>query len=105
MKLYIGNDVHAPVMTTVICTSNTKIQKREELINGDSVYRIEVVMASGTGMPIRSLKTETEKIHKGKRLRRRDIFPCSWTPLMSGDMEMSGVFIRALSFSSVKNCG
>ena len=41
-EAYIGMIYSAPVMTTVICTSNTKIQKKE-LINGDSVYRIEVV--------------------------------------------------------------
>ena len=41
-EAYIGMIYSAPVMTTVICTSNTKVQKKE-LINGDSVYRIEVV--------------------------------------------------------------
>ena len=56
-EAYIGMIYSAPVMTTVICTSNTKVQKKE-LINGDSVYRIEVVRLRDmpTGMPIRSLK-------------------------------------------------
>ncbi len=45
-EAYIGMIYSAPVMTTVICTSNTKIRKRKkELINGDSVYRIELISA------------------------------------------------------------
>ena len=86
-EAYIGMIYSAPVMTTVICTSNTKIQKKE-LINGDSVYRIEVVRLRDRNAD-KVFKKLRQKIHKGKRLRRRDIFPLLLTPLMSGDMEMS----------------
>lgn len=39
-----------------------------------------------------------QKIHKGKRLRRRDIFPLLLTPLMSGDMEMSERIYQGMEF-------
>lgn len=74
-EAYIGMIYSAPVMTTVICTSNTKVQKKE-LINGDSVYRIEVVRLRDRNAD-KVFKKLRQKIHKGKRLRRRDVFPCS----------------------------
>lgn len=39
-----------------------------------------------------------QKIHKGKRLRRRDVFPLLLTPLMSGDMEMSERIYQGMEF-------
>ena len=95
-EAYIGMIYSAPVMTTVICTSNTKIQKKE-LINGDSVYRIEVVRLRDRNAD-KVFKKLRQKIHKGKRLRRRDIFPLLLTPLMSGDMEMSERIYQGMEF-------
>ncbi len=95
-EAYIGMIYSAPVMTTVICTSNTKVQKKE-LINGDSVYRIEVVRLRDRNAD-KVFKKLRQKIHKGKRLRRRDIFPLLLTPLMSGDMEMSERIYQGMEF-------
>ena len=95
-EAYIGMIYSAPVMTTVICTSNTKLQKKE-LINGDSVYRIEVVRLRDRNAD-KVFKKLRQKIHKGKRLRRRDIFPLLLTPLMSGDMEMSERIYQGMEF-------
>ena len=41
-EAFIGMVYNVPVVTTVLCTSNVKILKGE-LVNGNSIYRVELV--------------------------------------------------------------
>ena len=78
---------NVPVVTTVLCTSNVKILKGE-LVNGNSIYRVELVRLKDRNAENVFEKLE-RKMKKGKQLKRYDVFPVLLSPLMSGEMAMS----------------
>ena len=78
---------NVPVVTTVLCTSHVKILKGE-LVNGTSIYRVELVRLKDRNAENVFEKLE-RKMKKGKQLKRYDVFPVLLSPLMSGEMAMS----------------
>lgn len=86
-EAFIGMVYNVPVVTTVLCTSNVKILKGE-LVNGNSIYRVELVRLKDRNAENVFEKLE-RKMKKGKQLKRYDVFPVLLSPLMSGEMAMS----------------
>lgn len=93
-EAYIGMIYDVPVITTVLCTSDVRILRRE-LVNGDSIYRVEIVRIKDKTAESVFKKLEN-RITKGKKLRRRDVFPILLSPLLSGKMDMCERIIRGM---------
>lgn len=93
-EAYIGMVYNVPVATYVLCTSNVKVLKRE-LVNGNSIYRIELIRLKDRNADKVFQKLE-RKMKKKKRLKRCDVFSLLLTPLMSGSTEISERICRGM---------
>lgn len=93
-EAYIGMVYNVTVATYVLCTSNVKVLKRE-LVNGNSIYRIELIRLKDRNADKVFQKLE-RKMKKKKRLKRCDVFSLLLTPLMSGSTEISERICRGM---------
>ena len=93
-EAYIGMIYNVPVATLALCTSNVKVLKWE-LLNGNSIYRIEPIRLKD-GNADKVFQKSERKIRKKKRLKRCDVFSLLLTPLMSGTMEISERICRGM---------
>lgn len=93
-EAYISLVYNVPVVTTVLCTSDVKVL-RKELINGWNTYRVEIVRLKDRNADTVFEKLES-RIQSKKVLRRRHVFPVLLTPMMSGKMDMSERICRGI---------
>ena len=93
-EAYIGLVYGVSVRTTVICTAGTAVLKRE-LVQPMYTYRVSVVRLKDRDAG-RAFAELDRRIAKGKRLKRRHIFPILLTPLMSGEMTVCERICRAV---------
>lgn len=93
-EAYISLVHDVPVVTTVLCSSDVRVLKRE-LVNGDSLYRVEVIRLKDRDA-VKVIEKLECKIQRGKVLKRRDVFLLLLTPLMSGKMEIGERICRSM---------
>lgn len=93
-EAYISLVYNVPVVTTVLCTSDVKVL-RKELINGWNTYCVELVRLKDRNADTVFEKLES-RIQSKKALRRRHVFPVLLTPMMSGKMDMSERICRGM---------
>lgn len=85
-EAYIGMVCNLPVATMVLCSASAS-RFRDELINGRSIYRVQV-------MALKERKAEHtfdrlyRRREKGKAISRRHLVPLMVVPLMSGKMPL-----------------
>lgn len=93
-EAFLGMSCNAPVSTVVICTANVK-NPRTELVNGDSVYKIQVIcLKDKDGDKI--IRLLEKRRAKGKRISQKRLIPLLLTPLMSGESSISDRIDRGL---------
>ena len=93
-EAYISLVHNVPVVTTVLCSSNVKVLKRE-LVNGDSTYRVQIIRLKDRDA-VKVIEKLERKIQRGKRPKRRDVFLLLLTPMMSGKMEIGERICRSM---------
>ena len=77
---------------------------KRELVNGGSIYRVEVARLKDrdSDKVIRKLE---RKIQKGQVIKRRDVFSLLLTPLMSGKMDIGERICRSMDILQRESLG
>lgn len=102
-EAYIGMVCNVTVSTIVICTANVKHAKTE-LVNGDSVFRIQVIsLKDKNGDKI--IKLLEKRRAKGKTIGQKRLLPLLLTPLMSGEIPVEQRICRGLDLLRCEEAG
>ncbi len=102
-EAFLGMTCGAPVSTVVICTANVKHPKTE-LINGDSIFRVQVIcLKNKDGDKI--LRLLEKRRAKGKSLGQKRLIPLVLTPLMAGESKVEDQISRGLELLHCKEAG
>mgnify|MGYP005775051775 CR=1 FL=1 len=102
-EAYLGMTCDAPVSTVVICTANVK-KRKTELINGNSVYRVEVVCLKDKDGD-RILRLLERRRERGKKLGAKRLIPVLLTPLMAGESSVERRICRSLALIRCQEAG
>lgn len=102
-EAYLGMVCNAQVSTVVICTANVK-KRKTELINGDNVYKVQVIcLKDRDGDKI--IRLLEKRKAKGKSLGEKRLIPLLLTPLMSGDSSVEERISRGLDLLRCEEAG
>ena len=102
-EAFIGMSFDAPVSTIVICTANVK-KRKTELVNGDSVFRIQVIYLKDRNGD-RILRWLDKRRAKGKPIGAKRLLPLLLTPLMSGELPLEERICRGLDLLRCEEAG
>lgn len=102
-EAYLGMVCDAPVSTVVICTANVK-KPKTELVNGENVYRVQVVCLKHKDGD-RILKMLEKRRKKGKKLGQKRLTPLLLTPLMAGESTVEERICRSLDLIRCQEAG
>ncbi|HJC14844.1 MAG TPA: hypothetical protein H9705_03295, partial [Candidatus Fusicatenibacter intestinigallinarum] len=102
-EAFIGMSFDAPVSTFVICTANVK-KRKTELVNGDSVFRIQVIYLKDRNGD-RILRWLDKRRAKGKPIGAKRLLPLLLTPLMSGELPLEERICRGLDLLRCEEAG
>ena len=100
---YLSMTLGAPVSTVVICTANVRNPKTE-LINGESIYKVQVVCLKDKDGE-RILKLLEKRREKGKKLGKSRLIPLLLTPLMAGTSSVEDRISRSLELIRCREAG
>lgn len=93
-EAYMSMSYQAPVITTVICTSNVRVLK-DSLTEGINSYKVEVVRMKNHDADWVFKKVE-ECFFQNKPLTKEELLQVLLTPLMSGGMTIKERIFRGL---------
>lgn len=93
-EAYMSMSYQAPVITTVICTSNVRVLK-DSLTEGINSYQVEVVRMKNHDADWVFEKVE-ECFFQNKPLTKEELLQVLLTPLMSGGMTIKERIFRGL---------